>query len=110
MHIIPFSNFGVMRLALLAAAVVFILMAPDESVRAVTAWPLIVPTLLLPACAPLILMLVFLDLMMVKIMSASAEQPAEKKRLHTIMWVNFVVAIVFIIAWLPFFLSIGSAS
>ena len=110
MRLAPFLDFGALRLGLLFLALLFILLAPEKNVQVVLEWPLIVPTLLLPACAPLVMMVVLLDLMMVRIMSGSAESDAEKKRLKTITWANLLVAILLAVAWTPFFLSFGAAA
>ena len=110
MKMTPLLDFGVMRLALLFLALLFVLLAPEKNVQVALEWPLIVPTLLLPACAPLVMMIVLLDLMMVRIMSGSAESDAEKKRLSLIMWANLLAAILLAVAWTPFFLSFGAAA
>ena len=104
-----FFEIHFLRQILIFVTLVFIVWAPDAGVHAVLERPLIVPTLILPACAPLLAMLVLLDLMMLAIMSSCAETPKEKRSLRTVIWTESICGGLLVVAWLPFFLSIGNA-
>ena len=61
------ASLGGLRLLLFVLAVSAALAAPDPGARTVIAWPLVVPTLIAPAIAPIIFVIVLLDLVMVKV-------------------------------------------
>ena len=104
---IRLSEFGPLRLGLFALATICLLLVPEPSTPTVLVWPQIVPTLIAPVLAPLILMVILLDLMMSKIMSVSADNPNERRRFKTIMLYDFIVSLLILWAWLPFFMSLG---
>ena len=103
-------DFGFLRLGLLTMAIAVALSAPEPHARTVLEWPLIVPTLIAPAVTPIVLVVLLLDLMMVKIMASGSPDESEKRRFRRIMAVNFIVVLLIIWQWLPFFLTLGRPS
>ena len=102
-----FSDIGFLRLALFVLTGVSLLLVPEPATPTILTWPQIVPTLLAPALAPLILMVILLDLMMAKIMSAGTDKADERPRFKKIMLLDLIAAALMLWAWLPFFLSLG---
>jgi hypothetical protein len=70
-------------------------------------WALIT-TLLAPAIVPIVFMGLLLDMLMTRVWISSA-QGADRNRLKGILIFETLLAIVMLVAWLPFFLSIGKA-
>lgn len=105
MHTI-LQQFGALRIGLAAATVVLLVVVPEPRAPTVLEWPDVVPTLIAPALAPLVLMVLMLDLMMSRIFSSGADT-AEKRRLKKITFLNLALAIALVVRWLPFFLALG---
>ncbi len=101
------AAFKWLRLSLLALAVLAMLLAPEPQARTVIAWPLIVPTLLAPAIAPLVFMVVLLDLMMAKVMSAGEQDAAKRAHARRVMFADTLAAVGIAYAYLPFFMALG---
>ncbi len=101
------AAFGWLRLSLFTLAILAVLLAPESQTRTVIAWPLIVPTLLAPAIAPIVFMVVLLDLMMAKVMSAGEKDAAKRGRARRIMLADTLAAGGIAYAYLPFFLALG---
>ncbi len=101
------ADFGALRLALLALAAFFVLFAPAPEVRTVVTWPEVVPTLIAPAMAPIVTMVLLLDLLMAKVTSAGEENAAKKARAKRIMLIDALAVAVVVFAYLPFFLALG---
>ncbi len=105
--VLQIAAFGRLRLSLFALTILAILFAPEPEVRAITEWPLIVPTLIAPTVAPLVLMAVLLDLVMAKVMSAGEEDAAKQAHARQVMLADALAAIAVAYAYLPFFLALG---
>ena len=101
------AAFGWLRLLLFTLVVLIMVSAPEPQTRTAITWPLIVPTVIAPAMAPLVFMVVLLDLMMAKVMSAGEKDSAKKKRARRIMLANLLAAGGIVYAYLPFFMSLG---
>ncbi len=63
-----------------------------------------IPTLIAPALTPLVFMLLLFDLMMSRI--RMTENHVREKFRH-ISYIEFAVALLLFLIWLPFFLAIG---
>ena len=98
---------GGLRLLLFALAAGVVVVAPEPEMRTVITWPLIVPTLIAPAVAPLVFVVVLLDLMMAKIMSSGVADKSQQVRARRVMFIDVIVAGILAYAYLPFFLALG---
>ena len=103
------NHLGVLRNALLLFGIVLALLAPETQQRTVLAWPAVMSTLIAPALAPLVFMVIFLDTMMVAIFSAGTDSATQKRRYRKIIIINAAVAILVVFRWLPFFMALGRA-
>ena len=97
--------FGVLRLLLIATALVLMLLAPEPgSDAARSGWELI-PTLIAPAMVPLVFMLLMFDLMMCRIRMHDDEHT--RKNFRVISHTELATALLLLLVWIPFFLAIG---
>lgn len=96
---------GVLRVVLVALAILDMLASPCPGTAAVySGWEL-VPTLILPVLAPILLQVLLLDALMGRVMMSSAKG-AERARYRRIMVVNLVVGAALVLWWLPYFLKL----
>ncbi len=101
------AQLGTLRMALIIGALIAALAAAfagEEAAR--SGWNMI-PTLVFPAITPLIFMVLLLDALMSRVWSSDAEG-AERVRLRTIMKIDLLAAGLLLLAWLPFFLTLGN--
>ncbi|MFQ6022255.1 MAG: hypothetical protein ACE5NW_05995 [Acidiferrobacterales bacterium] len=100
------TQFGPLRLALACAAVVAIFSALEPGTPGVyTGWNF-VPTVLIPVLVPLIFMVLMLDTLMSAVF-LSGKEGVERRRFKAIMATNVVLAVGVLLAWLPYYLSLG---
>jgi len=94
-----------MRWVLMGSAILLLFLVPDAGTGAhYEGWD-IVPTVLLPVIAPLILMLLLLDALMTRVFSSDAEGPA-RSQLRATMWANLIIAIVLLLRWVPYYAAL----
>lgn len=96
---------GVLRWLLIAGAAVFILAAPGPGTRAVREGWAVIPTLVLPAVAPILFMVLLLDALMSSVF-AFDRRGAERVRYRRMALLQLALAVALVIAWYPFFRSI----
>lgn len=96
---------GGLRLALLVCVVVALVLIPAPGTRAVYAGWSLVTTLLIPVLAPLLFMLLMLDVLMSRVFMTDAEGAA-RARLKFVMWVNLLAAALLVIRWLPYYAAL----
>lgn len=101
------SQLGPLRimLSVLIVALTLFPTPPDTEVSYNTGWE-ILSNLLAPAIVPIVYMGLLLDMLMTRVWMSSA-QGAERRRLKGILVFETLLAIAMLVAWLPFFLSIG---
>ena len=100
------AQMGPLRLMLASLAVIMIVFTPKPGTPAVySGWELI-PTLVIPAVAPIVFLLLLFDILMSRVWM-SASEGFERTRYKRIMLINLSLAAVMLIFWLPFFLAIG---
>ncbi len=99
------SDLGPLRwmLALLVALVV--LMAPAALGETRLDWPMVVPTVVAPAVAPILFFVLMLDVLMTRVLMSSAD-PAGRARLRRALVFDLAVTGVLVLAWAPFFLRL----
>ena len=99
-------SLGFLRICLLALGIIDVFFSPSPGTTAAREGIEIIPTLIAPAAAPIIIMVILFDALMSKIRSSDAEGEESKKYKH-IMWTELAVVAFMIIGWLPYFLEIG---
>lgn len=96
---------GPLRILLFGITLAIIALAPDGGVtEAHEGWAL-VPTVLIPALTPMVLMGLLLDAIMSRVwmVSASAE---ERPRYRRLLWANLAFGTALVIAFIPFIQSL----
>ena len=99
-------NLGFLRISLLLLGILDTLIAPEPGTYAIKHGIEALPTLVAPAAAPIIMMVILFDALMSKI-RASDSTGEESKKFKTIMWVELAVVAFMVAGWLPYFLAIG---
>ena len=96
---------GVLRVALIALTILNILFAPHPGTSAVYSGWEMVPTLIVPVLAPILLQVLLLDALMGRVLMSSAKG-VERLRYRRIVIVNLVFSIALVLWWLPYFLKL----
>lgn len=102
-----FKKLGPMRWFLLAGALALIVAVPAPGTRAVLHGPAAVTTLIIPALAPIMLMVVFLDALMSAVFMID-KRGEERARLKLALVLNLASAGLMIAAWFPYFRAIAN--
>jgi hypothetical protein len=96
---------GPLRGTLLFCVLIALVLIPAPGTRAVyEGWPL-VTTVLVPVLAPILFMLLMLDVLMSRVFMTDAEGDA-RRRLKTAMIVNLLAAALLVIRWLPYYAAV----
>ncbi len=98
-------SLGALRVALLLLAVLVILWAPKPGTTQILEGRQILSTLIAPALAPIVFMVLMLDALMGKVMSGSA-RGAERARYRRIVAANLIAGIVLFLWWTPYFVRL----
>ena len=101
-----FQSLGFLRISLLALGVINAFLSPEPGTPINHDGIEVIPTLVAPAAAPIIIMVILFDVLMSKI-RASDSTGEESKKFKSIMWVELGVVVFMIMAWLPYYLAIG---
>ena len=101
-----FHSLGFLRLSLLILGIIDTLLSPEPGTYAAREGIEVIPTLIAPAAAPIIIMVILFDALMSKIRASDASGEESKKFKH-IMWAELLVVAFMILGWLPYFLAIG---
>lgn len=100
------TQFGALRLMLAALTIVNMLYVQKPGTPPVySGWDL-GPTVIAPVMAPLVLMLLMLDMLMSRVMMVDATAQARKRLRHVIL-VELLLALGLLLVWLPYFLALG---
>jgi hypothetical protein len=100
--VIWLQSLGVMRVGLLLLAAAVMLAAPKPGTAAVLGGWKMLSTLIAPALAPIVFMVLMLDALMGRVMSGSA-RGAERERYRRIVVTNLVAGIALFLWWAPYF-------
>ena len=93
---------GPMRIGLWFWSLLVLFLAPKPGTAVVySGWEMI-PTLMAPVLAPILLQVVLLDALMSRVWM-SAHTGAARDRYKRLMWINLVVAGFTMLGWLPYF-------
>ena len=99
------KNLGILRICLILFALLAIILVPEpDAATAYSGWQ-IIPTLIAPAMTPLIFMVLMFDFMMCRIRMSDEEV---RNKFRMIGYIDLATALLLLIVWLPFFLTIGS--
>lgn len=99
------KNFGLLRLFLFATSIVCIVFAPTPGTKvSYQGWD-IVPTLLLPTLAPLIFLIILLDMLMTRVFMVDAQNHS-RSRYKQVFTTEAIFALIMLIFWVPFFRAI----
>lgn len=100
------TQFGALRLMLAALTIVNILYVQKPGTPPVYSdWDL-GPTVIAPVMAPLVLMVLMLDMLMSRVMMVDTKGQA-RKRLRRVILVELLLALGLLLVWLPYFLALG---
>ena len=101
------TQLGALRLMLAALAMTAIGFVQKAGTSPVyTGWDL-GPTVIAPVMAPLVLMLLMLDVLMSRVMMLDKKGGA-RRRLRHIIAVELLLALGLVMVWLPYFLALGN--
>lgn len=100
------KSLGLLRLSLLLLGIINVFLRPDPGTHAAREGIEMISTLIAPAAAPIIVMVILFDTLMSKVRASDAEGEESKKFKH-IMYVELAVVAFMIIGWLPYFMAIG---
>ena len=101
-----FQSLGFLRISLLSLAILDTLIAPEPGTYAIKQGLEVIPTLVAPAAAPIIMMVILFDALMSKIRASDATGE-DRNKFRTIMWTELAVVAFMFFGWLPYFLAIG---
>jgi len=99
---------GVLRVVLVGLAILDMLASPRPGTAAVYSGWEVVPTLILPVLAPILLQVLLLDALMGRVMMSSSKG-AERARYRRIVTVNLVFSAALVLWWAPYFLKLFAA-
>ena len=100
------NSLGFLRICLITLGIIDVLLSPAPGTPIAHDGLAVIPTLVAPAAAPIIIMVLLFDALMSKI-RASDSQGDESKKFRHIMWIELVVVAFMIMGWLPYYLAIG---
>jgi hypothetical protein len=100
------SKLGPLRILLFALALVLIFFAAEAGTQGAREGIAVITSLILPTIAPMVFMGLLLDALMswVKQVDLSG---TEKRRFRLLSYLNLLFALVLLLRWLPFMLSLG---
>lgn len=97
-----FLGLGPLRWMLGSGAIVDMLFRPAPGTEAVYEGFDVFPTLLFPALAPIIFMLLMLDALMTRVL-LNDKDSAEQVRMRRAVWTNLLLGLAMIVVWYPYF-------
>lgn len=100
------KSLGFLRLCLIGLAILNILLRPEPGAAVAHAGMAVIPTLIAPAAAPILLMVILFDALMSKVRASDAHDD-EETRFTRIMLIELAMAIIMVIAWFPYFIALG---
>ena len=100
------NSLGPLRLMLGALALLLAMLALEPGSQSnYSGWQLVTTTVV-PACAPIVFMVLLLDVLMARVWLSDTPGP-EGARFKTIITIDLLLAGVMLLAWLPFFVALG---
>jgi len=102
------AGLGPLRLMLGTAAISMMILRPASGAEAIYEGWAVFPTLLFPALAPIVFMVLLLDALMSRVLM-SAKQGGEKDRLQRALWTDLGIAGLSLLVWYSYFSNLMSA-
>lgn len=100
------TSLGLLRQLLIGLALLNIILRPAPGTPAAREGIEIIPTLISPAAAPILIMVILFDALMSKIRASDAEGK-EREKFTKILRVELATVAIMLIAWFPFFSALG---
>ncbi len=101
------TQLGILRVMLLLLAIIEIIFTPEPGTTVARSGWEIIPTLVAPAMAPIVFMGLMFDFMMARIGMSSTNE-AGKRRYQIISRIDLGMAILMVLLWIPFLVSLNS--
>ena len=99
------KELGVLRIILILLAILNAFLSPKPGTAvSLDNWQHVITTLVAPAMAPLIFMVLLFDFMMCRIRMSDENQ---RDKFRRIGYIELTIALFLFIMWLPFFLAVG---
>lgn len=103
------KKLGPMRWLVMLSALALIVFVPAPGTRAVLHGPAVIPTVVVPALAPIVLMVVFLDALMSAVFMID-KTGEERVRMKLSLGLHLFLAFLIILVWFPYFRAIAGGS
>jgi hypothetical protein len=100
------SQLGVLRVSLAILILVLVGFAPFAAGPVSYSGWAMVPSLVVPAIVPIVFFVLLLDMMMSRIFMVD-QQGEGRARYRRILWLEGVLLVLMLLAWMPFFASLG---
>ena len=94
---------GLLRLMLYVAGLLVIIFLPQPGAQTSVEWPAILTTVVVPALAPMLFMVILFDLVVSKVVNKGKDNPIPPAKFF---WVGLAIALVILLKWLPYLLSL----
>lgn len=99
------KELGLLRIVLILLAILNAFLAPKPGTQVdLTSWHNMITSLVAPAMAPIIFMVLLFDFMMCRIRMSDEDK---RDRFRRIGYIELATAIFLFMMWLPFFAAIG---
>jgi hypothetical protein len=97
---------GALRVMLAALTLAVVAFAPfARGEVSYSGWAM-VPTLIVPAISPIVFFVLLLDMLMARVFLGSTDETG-RQRYRTVLWMDVVLVGLLVLAWIPFFMTLG---
>lgn len=100
------ASFGLLRIKLYTLALIVIVFTPVAGTPADYQWPGIVESVVLPALAPIVFMVILFDTVMSKVVASGADDE-QRIRANNICFTGLGLGLIILFRWLPYLLTLG---
>ncbi|MBC6413805.1 MAG: hypothetical protein GDA45_02560 [Chromatiales bacterium] len=97
---------GFLRTMLYISALLVVIFSPTPGAQVDVRWPGILTTVMVPALAPLIFMVIVFDLIMSRVVSKGRTHNGSPP-LPRFFWLGATLALIILLRWLPHLLSLS---
>ena len=99
-------DMGFLRTMLYLAGILIVIFSPSAGTPVDIEWPGVLTTVVVPAIAPLIFMVIFFDLIMSRVVGKGRRGNHASSR-RQFVWIGWVIAAIILLRWLPYLLSLS---